>query len=150
LLPEGAINLYDLGSGAGFAGMVLAILRPGLNVTLIESDAKKCAFLSAVSRETGTPVTIVNKRIEAARALPAPDLVTARALASLSELFGYVWAWAREKPELRQIFPKGAQAQTEIKTAQAAGWTFEVALTSSKTEAEAQILTVTKLGKNWG
>lgn len=151
LLPEGAKNLYDLGSGAGFAGMVLAILCPGLNVTMIESDAKKCAFLSTVSRETATPVAIVNKRIEATRdELPAPDLVTARALASLPELFSYVWPWAQEKPELGLIFPKGAQAEAEIKAAKAAGWTFKAALTPSKTEAGAQILTITKLGKTAG
>jgi 16S rRNA (guanine527-N7)-methyltransferase len=151
LLPEGAHNLYDLGSGAGFAGMVLAILRPDLKVTMIESDAKKCAFLSAVSRETGMPVSIVNKRIEAARnELPAPDLVTARALASLPELFGYVWPWAQEKPELSLIFPKGAQAKAEIEAARDAGWAFETALVPSKTEAGAQILMVTKLGKSAG
>ena len=131
--------------------MVLAILRPDLKVSMIESDAKKCAFLSAVSRETGTPVSIVNKRIEAARVdLSAPDLVTARALASLPELFGYVWPWAQEKPELNLIFPKGAQAQAEIKAARAAGWAFEAALVPSRTEAEAQILTVTKLDKITG
>ena len=150
-LPESAKSLYDMGSGAGFAGMVLAILRPGLSVTMIESDAKKCAFLSTVSRETGVPVTVVNKRIEAARdGLPPPRLVTARALASLSELFGYVWPWAQERPELRLIFPKGAQAQVEIKAAKAAGWAFETALTPSKTEAGAQILMVTRLGKTAG
>lgn len=166
LLPQGAQTLYDLGSGAGFAGLVLAMIRPDIKVTMIESDTKKCAFLSAVSRETNTAVEIVNKRIEAARdgrgagrpengakaegRLPAPDLVTARALASLAELFGHVWPWAQERPDMRLIFPKGGQAQAEIDAAKAAGWAFDVALTPSVTEPAAQILTVTKLGKNAG
>ena len=81
---------------------------------------------------------------------PSPRLVTARALASLSELFGYVWPWAQERPELRLIFPKGAQAQVEIKAAKPAGWAYETALTPSKTEAGAQILMVTRLGKTAG
>lgn len=63
LVPDGPARLYDLGSGAGFPGLVLAIARPDLAVTLIESDAKKCAFLQAVSRETGVKVTIDNCRI---------------------------------------------------------------------------------------
>jgi len=151
LFPSQARTLYDLGSGAGFAGMVLAILRPDMSVTLIESDAKKCAFLSTVSRETNTPVTILNKRIEAARdGLTAPDLVTARALASLTDLFSYVWPWAQERADLRLIFPKGGQAQAEIAAAQASGWAFEAVLTPSKTEPAAQILTVTNLGKKQG
>ena len=53
LIPNGPQVLYDLGSGAGFPGLVLALTRSDIAVTLVESDAKKCAFLSAVSRETG-------------------------------------------------------------------------------------------------
>src|SRR5689334_12618331 len=59
LIPPTAGTLYDIGTGAGFPGLVLAILRPELPVSLIESDSKKCAFLQTVSRETGTKVTVV-------------------------------------------------------------------------------------------
>jgi 16S rRNA (guanine527-N7)-methyltransferase len=106
LVPEGAKTLYDLGCGAGFPGLVLAMARPDLAVTLVESDAKKCAFLTAVSRETGVQVTIQNSRIEAATAtLPPPDIITARALASLEKLFDLAHPWLASNPVL--IFPKG-------------------------------------------
>lgn len=149
LLPQNSCTLYDLGSGAGFSGMVLAIMRPDIAVTLIESDAKKCAFLGTVSRETATKVTIRNERIEtAAAALPAPDLISARALASLSDLFSYVWPWAQQNPDLRLIFPKGAQAAAEITAAKANAWGFDMTEVASKTEPSASILMVTTLCKS--
>ncbi len=63
LIPDSAESLVDLGSGAGFPGLVLAICGVE-NVHLIESDRKKSAFLREVARETAAPVTIHNKRIE--------------------------------------------------------------------------------------
>ena len=83
ILPEGEKTLFDLGSGAGFPGLVLAIAREDLNVHLVESDQKKCSFLKTVSRETKTPVEIHNSRIETVSRETSPDIVTARALASL-------------------------------------------------------------------
>lgn len=148
LIPAGIYSIADLGSGAGFAGMVLAIMRPDINVTFVESDSKKCAFLQTVSRETGAPVSIVNQRIEAAiPTLPAPDLVTARALSSLKSLLDYAAPWAQNKPELRCIFPKGVQFQAEINEAKAAGWGFSCDIVPSKTEAQARILCLSKLSK---
>jgi 16S rRNA (guanine527-N7)-methyltransferase len=83
-LPPGNASLVDLGSGAGFPGMVLAVLGvPG--VVLIESDRRKAQFLREVARETGTAVTIRAERIERLSGWPA-DVVTARALAPLPRL----------------------------------------------------------------
>jgi 16S rRNA (guanine527-N7)-methyltransferase len=148
LLPERAATLYDLGSGAGFPGMVLAIARPDLSVTLIESDAKKCAFLQAVSRETGIKTFVENSRIEiAAATMPPPDLVSARALASLSQLFKYVRPWAEANPALTVIFPKGAGWQDEIGGAIADGWVFEARNIVSETDRHARILVITGLRK---
>ncbi len=104
-------TLYDLGSGAGFPGLVLAILRPDLDVHLIESDLRKCSFLKAVSRETGASVTVHNSRIEAVD-LPSPDVVTARALASLDKLVGFCKPW--ERKGLQGLFLKGETYQSEI------------------------------------
>jgi 16S rRNA (guanine527-N7)-methyltransferase len=149
LVPEGAKVLYDLGSGAGFPGMVLAISRPDIAVTLIESDAKKCAFLTTVSRETGVAVTVKNVRIEAATAdLAPPDLITARALASLEALFSYVRPWAEANPDLSLLFPKGENWQAEVKAARAAGWSFAMCEATSQTEKSARILLFTNLRKN--
>ena len=83
-VPPGTQTLIDLGSGAGFPGLVLAILgMPG--VELIEADARKCAFLREAARLAAAPVTIRNARIEAA-APRIVDVVTARGCAPLDRL----------------------------------------------------------------
>ena len=80
LIPAPAKTLADLGSGAGFPGLVLAAMRPDLAVTLHEATTKKCAFLQAAADRMGVAVSIRNARLED---LPrqAFDVVTARALA---------------------------------------------------------------------
>lgn len=117
-------NLVDFGSGAGFPGLVLAILNAEGSLThvdLVESNGKKAAFLRAVVRETGLSqtdmtVTIHNKRVEAVSdVLPSPDWITARALSSLSELLTMsepFWG-----PSTRAIFPKGREHRAEISQA---------------------------------
>src|SRR5271163_4726150 len=87
LIPDEAKTLTDLGSGAGFPGLVIAALRPDLDVTLIESDARKAAFLGEASRlmRLAKPAKIVVGRIEAVPPAPA-DVITARALAPLGQL----------------------------------------------------------------
>jgi len=83
-LPEGTTSLVDLGSGAGFPGLVLAVLGvPG--VVLVESDRRKAQFLREAARATGTTVTVEAERIERLAGWPA-DVVTARALAPLPRL----------------------------------------------------------------
>lgn len=139
-IPNTARTLYDLGSGAGFPGLVTAIARPELSVSLIEADQRKCAFLTIVSHETGVKVTVVNARIEkATESLPAPDVVTARALASLEALLEHVRPWVIQNPNLICIFPKGAQAMAEIEVAQRIA-AFTVAKIPSATEPEAMLL----------
>lgn len=140
LLPAGPATLYDLGCGAGFPGLVLAMVRPDVSVTLIESDQKKCAFLATVSHETKTEVKILTTRIEAAaETLPPPDIISARALAALPLLLTYIKPWAEANPNLICIFPKGAQAGSEIEAAQAIA-SFEVKKQASQTDSAAQIL----------
>ena len=139
LIPAAAKTLYDLGSGAGFPGLVLAMARPELSVTMIESDERKGAFLSAVSHETKTPVTVLSARIERAVAdLPAPDIVTARALAALNLLLAYI------EPCLTCIFPKGLLAADELVSARK-DWTFKVDQVASMTDPKATILILTKI-----
>ena len=147
LIPEGAKTLYDLGCGAGFPGLVLAMERPDLAVTLIESDTKKCAFLQTVSRETGVSVTIQNCRIEAAtQTLSPPDIVTARALASLESLLEYIGPWAEKNPALVAIFPKGENWKVEVDNC--TKWSFHVKQVPSRTEKSAQILVLTDIRKS--
>lgn len=90
LAPE-ARRWVDLGSGAGFPGLVVAILladTPGVRVDLVESNNRKCAFLREVARETGAPARVHAGRIEdVLPTLEGPvDVVTARALASVDQL----------------------------------------------------------------
>lgn len=86
-IPKGA-SVADVGSGAGFPGLVLAIVRPDVHVTLIEPTGKRCAFLESTAQSLGLTNTIVlNARAEE---LPGYrerfDVVTARAVANLSIL----------------------------------------------------------------
>jgi 16S rRNA (guanine527-N7)-methyltransferase len=89
ILPD-ARRWIDLGSGAGFPGIVSALrlrAEPGAVVHLIESDHRKCAFLREVSRETQAPVEVHRGRIEdVLPTLPAVDAISARALASMAVL----------------------------------------------------------------
>lgn len=85
----------DLGSGGGFPGLVLALLlKPAGNaeVTLVESDSRKAAFLREVSRETSAPTVVLNRRMEAID-IARPDIVTSRALAPVARLYGAIRPW---------------------------------------------------------
>jgi 16S rRNA (guanine527-N7)-methyltransferase len=112
----------DLGSGAGFPGLVTALLlkgAPGAAVHLIESDQRKAAFLRAVSRETGAPTEIHAGRIEdiLADLSPAPEAISARALAPLATLVDMIRI-PLEKSAIG-VFLKGADWRNELTLARA-------------------------------
>jgi 16S rRNA (guanine527-N7)-methyltransferase len=109
-IPRSARSLADLGSGAGFPGLVLATACP-LDVHLVESDHRKAAFLRHVSRETGTDVVVHACRIEDL-VLDAVDIVTARALAPLSQLIEYASKFVH--PRSIGLFPKGRRHAQEL------------------------------------
>lgn len=132
----------DLGAGGGFPGLVVAILAeelaPNLNVTLVESDARKCVFLRSVLRETGIDATVLTDRIEKIDPLNA-DVVSARALADLSTLLAY--AARHLDPSGIALFPKGASWQKEV-TAARESWHFSLEKRKSLTEPNAVILSI--------
>ncbi len=109
-LPDRGGPLVDLGSGAGFPGLVLAILGAP-DVHLIESDRRKAQFLREAARATGTPVTVHAQRIEEVAPFPA-GAVTARALAPLPRLLDHAEPFLT--PETVCLFPKGAAAKEEL------------------------------------
>ncbi|MGZ9410758.1 MAG: 16S rRNA (guanine(527)-N(7))-methyltransferase RsmG [Methylocystis sp.] len=114
----------DLGSGAGFPGLVTALLlksTPGAVVHLIESDQRKAGFLRAVSRETGAPVVIHAERIESVLPNLAAEVggVSARALAPLSRLVQLAEA-PLEKGALG-VFLKGEEWRDELTAVEALG-----------------------------
>jgi 16S rRNA (guanine527-N7)-methyltransferase len=124
------VNVIDLGSGAGFPGVVLAIL--GWNVTCIESIGKKVAFLSAVKEKLGLEnLTIFHGRVEDyVRHLPAKNnnfVFTARAFASLTKIMDYV-----AKTKYRLFLLKGREIESEIADAKRK-YKFDYDLTPSKT-----------------
>lgn len=105
--------VVDLGSGAGFPGLVLAIVAPRLAVHLIESDARKAAFLIEAVRETGASAKVHCLRAEsAARAVPPAEIVTARALAPLPTLLQLAVPLLRTNGAC--LFLKGAGVEAEL------------------------------------
>lgn len=125
LRPENLTHWADLGAGAGFPGLVIAALAavdlPQLNVTLVESDLRKCAFLAEASRAMGVAPTIRAERIEAIEPLEA-DVLSARALAPLENLLEYTTIHRRYAGI--GLFPKGESVHKEIEAA-ARRWRFE-------------------------
>lgn len=141
LLPENCRTLFDFGSGAGFPALVLAILRPDIDVHMVESDERKGQFLRTVSRETRTPVHIHTCRIEGLDIEGVPDVISARALASLNDLCGYALPYAQKNPDLELLFLKGAQAHEEIELA-LQHYDFDVESKPSITDSAASILRI--------
>ena len=147
LAPKARLWL-DLGSGGGFPGLVVAILRsgdPDFRMHLVESNQKKCAFLGHVARATKAPVDIHAMRIEEfaenAQSL-RPDVVSARALAPLPRLLELAEPFLRD--ETRGLFLKGRQTDSEIEAAKA-GWTFDVTCHPSLTADDARIVEIANL-----
>jgi 16S rRNA (guanine527-N7)-methyltransferase len=133
-----AKSWLDIGAGAGFPGLVLALLDPNATFVLVESIAKKCRFLAEVVGTLGLDkqVTIQNRRIET---LPRAkfDVITARALASLEQLFD--WALPFAGSGTRWVLPKGARVDEELAIA-TERFAFDYSLVPSLTDAAARIV----------
>ena len=140
------IKLVDMGSGAGFPGLVLAML--GIKeVHLIESDTRKATFLRTVSRETDlTNVTVHNKRIEDCE-INDIDLVIARALASLGKLFDMVSFIKSNDSEFNCLFLKGEKLEEELVEA-SKKWAFSNEIYNSISDSSGRIIKITGLKAN--
>ncbi len=146
LVPDSAKLGLDLGSGAGFPGLAIAIMRMQtvpIHMHLVESNAKKAAFLRVCAQETNAPITVICERIEAVPP-KAYDVITARALAPLPKLLQLSDPFADEKT--LRLFPKGAEVQKEI-DASRRNWTLEVQSIPSITESRATILEIRKASR---
>jgi len=134
----------DLGSGGGFPGLVIACALadlPGAKVHLVESNAKKAAFLREAARATGVPAIVHAMRIEAfvESGPPSVDAVTARALAPLNELLAL--AFPLLKTGATGLFPKGQDVEREL-TEAAKCWSILASLTPSRTDPAGRIVVV--------
>lgn len=142
LIPSGTQALVDLGSGAGFPGLVLGIMGiPG--VTLIESDQRKCAFLREAARIAGASVTVLAKRIEDIPPFPA-DVITARALAPVAELLE--WSAPFLTKSTLCIFPKGQNVEVEL-TDTHKRWKITVDQRVSRTDPRGTILCIGEVSR---
>ena len=147
LLPQQGV-VYDFGSGAGFPGMVLAIMAsektPYLKFRLVESIKKKTLYLNEVKKITGiSNVEVLNKRIEDIPA-EAADVVTSRAMASLSDLLSYAQKFCTRKTKC--IFLKGKSYADEIAEAEKL-WKFKAEVLPSQKSDEGVILIITDIHK---
>lgn len=142
LIPK-AMTVVDLGSGAGFPGLVLAIQmmeNQGTSVHLIESDNRKAAFLREVIRDIGAPAIVHNGRIEdVLQTLPIPDVVTARALAPLTKLVSL--SESLVSAGAVGVFMKGQDFQSELTLAEAS-CRFSFSRVRSITDSSAAIILV--------
>jgi 16S rRNA (guanine527-N7)-methyltransferase len=143
LAPD-ARHWLDLGSGAGIPGLILAIAGgPDMSVDLVESNARKCAFLSEAARLTGAKARIHNARIETViDRFQGVEIVCARALAPLDQLLA--WTEPLLKTGTTGLFPKGRDVDAEL-TQAATRWTVSYDLVPSRTESAARIVRVTAL-----
>ncbi len=144
LIPDGARVLADLGSGAGFPGLVLAALRPALDVHLIELDARKCAFLREAARTMGVSVTIHAARIEAMTPFRA-DVVTARALAPLDRLLALAAPFLA--PGGVCLFLKGRGATAEL-TDSTKHWTMRAERIPSRSDDAGTVLRLKDIARD--
>lgn len=111
-LPEGA-SVVDIGSGAGLPGLVLAIARPDLSITLVEPLLRRTTFLEEVVAELGlTNVTVVRGRADVLHGKATFDVVTSRAVAPLERLLG--WSMPLVAPHGALVAMKGSSAAEEV------------------------------------
>ena len=134
-LPKTPSVILDMGSGAGLPGVILAILTRH-QLHLVESDSRKIAFMRTALRETGTSAILHEQRMETVPAL-RPDIITARALAPLSQLITLASGQHHEKIEY--LFLKGREAKQEL-TALPACPKLEAECLPSMTDSQASII----------
>ena len=143
-IPNLQIKMADLGSGAGFPGLVLAMMGVA-EVHLIESDVRKATFLREVSRETSTKVFVHDDRVEDTT-IEGLDLITARALAPLKDLLTMADKLSTPDHTPVCLFMKGEKADEELEKAQKR-WNFKFETFQSVTDNTGKIFKINNLNK---
>ena len=142
-LEPDALTWADLGAGAGFPGVVLAIMlkgREGAHVWLIDSLGKRCRFLQTVVDALDLPATVINGRAEEQQV--KVEIVTARAVAAMEKLLGYAQPYFQRGA--KGLFLKGEKAEAELKDA-ATVWHFDSQLSVSRSDPRGRIVSVGSL-----
>lgn len=148
-LAPAARTWADLGAGAGFPGIVLAIMlkrEPKSHVWLIDSLGKRCRFLQDVVDALSLRATVINGRAE--ENAVTVDVVTARAVAAMDKLLGYAQPYLQRGAQ--GLFLKGEKAEVEVAEARKV-WHFESDLSVSRSDPRGRIVSVRSLRrvKNW-
>ena len=144
-VEQSALRWADVGAGAGFPGVVLAILlkdRPGACVHLVESMAKRVRFLDQVCSTLQLPVMIHHARAEAVKPPPGLQVITARACAPLSRLLDYTHHFIQAGA--KGVFLKGRDAESELTEARRR-WTFEAETLPSRSDPHGRIVCIERL-----
>lgn len=147
LAAEDAQHWIDLGSGGGLPGLLVAAVRlesnPNFNMTLVDSDSRKCAFMAEAARAMAVPVAIKNQRLEASRVTSLSsqrfEVISARALAPLKKLLDYAAPFL-EKDSVC-LFPKGKNRLAELEEARQT-WDITVKEIVSLSDNEGAILRI--------
>lgn len=144
IAPEEII--YDLGSGAGLPGIVISLLNNNI-VHLVESDQRKCAFLTKiVSLYNNNNIRVINNRIEQISMSDA-TLITSRALATIDALLEMTYG--RIKNGVKMVLLKGKTVQNEIDNAMM-NWHFDYELHKTITNVDSFIVALTNITKKEG
>ena len=134
-----AKSVADLGSGAGFPGLVIAACRPEMEIHTVDSDTRKIAFQIDVARELGLKIKFHSVRVESLAGKLQVDVVAARALAPLTQLLA--WAAPLLVPGGLCTFLKGATYESELTQAKSA-WHMSIDIVPSRAETGAALLLI--------
>ena len=143
LAPADARRWIDLGSGAGFPGIVVALMMPGLHMTLVESRRKRIDFLQHLADSLGIAdrVTVAGQRLEMLDT-SVEDVISARAFAPLDRLLPLAHRFSHDRSVW--LLPKGRSAASELE-AVAASWQGDFRVVPSLTDPEAAIIAATNV-----
>lgn len=142
LIPVGSQKIIDIGSGAGFPGLVLAI-HLNQKITLVEPNLKKATFLHHVNNLYNSPAIVMHARWQGIEKKDF-QVIVSRAFASLNNLLKAMFFVSRETKNALGLFLKGQKVAQEIEDAMQI-WTFEYELIPSHTHTDGKIIKVMDL-----
>lgn len=140
--PTKPLKILDIGSGAGFPGLVLSIMGLGA-ATMVEANGRKCTFMKHVARETSAPATVLHHRIESVAAQEF-DIITSRACAKITQLLDWSAPFLGANSEMWLL--KGATAEDELTQATAL-WNMTVERFDSRSGQDGVVLRLSAINK---
>jgi len=137
----GRKSILDIGTGAGFPGVVVSIVG-GNQTFLVEKSPKKCAFLRRVKKEIEGSFEIINQEIEGVN-IKNIDVITCRGFASIKKILQLISNTKLHPKEF--VLLKGRSYKAELEEAKASGWNFDVQSMQSLTSEESVVLTLSNM-----